>query len=738
MKNIIFSSLFAMSYIVCHSQNSLSGTIEDTNNHSTLEQVNVYFPRLEKGTITNADGTFTINNLPLGNYKLVVSLLGFKTYSTSVNIALGKNTIPIELTPSAIEMEEVIVSTPFHKLQSENVMKVEHAKVSEFKARGAITLADGITSMPGVESISTGVGIGKPIIRGLSANRVLVYTQGIRMENQQFGDEHGLGIGGAGIESVEVIKGPASLLYGSDAMGGVLYLNPEKFASSKDTEGDVNLDYFSNTDGLAVNGGIRTSTEKFKYLLRGSLASHADYQTGNDQGVTNSRFKEYDLKAGMGYQTNRFKTGLRYNYHYSQLGIPEEIGQQTSERSPEFPYQEIATHILSSKSSLFFENSSLEGTLGYIANNRKEFEDGADPALEMNLNTISYNLQYHMPEWKNLETIIGLQGMHQTNKNSGEEILIPDATTNDFGILGTAHLHLDKGGDLQFGLRYDHRAIKTDENSTPLTNGPMPFIDRSFASFNTALGYKIDISKNSVVRLNLASGFRAPNLAELTSDGVHEGTNRYEIGNTDLDNEQNFQIDIALEYKNEHIEIFINGFYNTIDRLIYIEPNGDFVEEDPVFLYRQQNASLYGGELGFHLHPHPLDWLHIESSFETVTGKLSNGNHLPLIPANTLTNTLRVEFDKNKDWLKTAYAFLSLRSVFSQSNVGDFENTSKGYNLLNMGIGGEIALFKQQMNIRLSCNNILNKAYVSHLSRLKVDDIANIGRNINIGLSIPL
>lgn len=738
MKKIIFSSLFAMSYIFCYSQNSLSGTIEDASDNSKLEQVNVYFPQLEKGTITNADGIFKIENLPLGNYKLVVSILGFKTYSTTVNIVTGENTIPIELTPSVIEMEEVIVSTPFHKLQRENVMKVEHAKVSEFKTKGAITLSDGITSIAGVESISTGVGIGKPTIRGLSANRVLVYTQGVRMENQQFGDEHGLGIGEAGIESVEVIKGPASLLYGSDAMGGVLYLNPEKFALPNDTEGDINLNYFSNTDGLAINGGIRTSTEKFRYLIRGSLASHADYRAGNDQQVTNSRFKENDLKAGIGYQASTFKTELRYNYNSSQLGIPEEIGQQTTERSPEFPYQEIATHILSSKSNLFFENSSLEGTIGYIANNRKEFEDGTDPALEMDLNTINYNLQYHMPKWKNLETIIGLQGMHQTNRNSGEEILIPDATTNDFGVLGTSHLHLDKGGDLQFGLRYDHRSIKTDENATPLTNSPIPFIDRNFASFNTALGYKIDVSKSIIVRLNLASGFRAPNLAELTSDGVHEGTNRYEIGNPDLENEKNFQTDLALEYKNEHIEIFINGFYNAIGQFIYIEPNGEFVEEDPVFLYRQQNANLYGGEIGFHLHPHPLDWLHLESSFETVTGKLSNKNYLPLIPANNLTNTLRVEFDKNNDWLKTSYAFLTLRSVFNQKNVGGFESTSEGYNLLNIGVGGEIALFKQQIDIRLSGNNILNKTYVSHLSRLKVDEIANIGRNINIGLSIPL
>lgn len=733
MKKIFFSSLFAMSFIWGYSQNSLSGTIKNNEDQSALEQANVYLPQLEKGTITDADGTFKIENLPKGNYKLVVSLLGFKTYATTAHIQAGDHSVQISLSPSAIEMEEVIVSTPFHKLQRENVMKVEHANIAEFKSKGAITLSDGITSIAGVESVSTGLGIGKPTIRGLGSNRVLVYAQGVRIENQQFGGEHGLGISDAGVESVEVIKGPASLLYGSDAMGGVLYINPEKFALSNDTKGDVNLNYFSNTDGLAANAGVKTSSNKFRYLLRGSITSHADYRTGNDQRVTNSRFKEYDLKAGTGYQAGNFKTELRYNYNALQLGIPEEIGEQTRERTPESPYQEIGMHILSSKSSVFFEKSSIEATLGYTANNRKEFEEGPDPALDMDLHTFNYNLQYHLPKWKNLETIVGLQGMHQTNKNSGEEILIPDATTDDYGILGTSHLHLDKNGDLQFGLRYDHRAIKTDENRTSVAD-----VDQKFNSFNAALGYKLDISKNIIGRLNLASGFRAPNLAELTSNGVHEGTNRYEIGDANLKNEQNFQTDLAWEYNNEHIEIFVNGFYNNIDQFIYIEPNGEFVDQDAVFLYRQQNAHLYGGEFGFHLHPHPLDWLHIESSFETVTGKLSTGDYLPLIPANNLTNTLRVEFDKDHNWLRESYAFITLKSVFKQDNVGEFETQSDGYNLLNLGLGGELALFNHPMNIRISGNNILNTDYVSHLSRLKVDGISNIGRNINVGVSIPL
>src|SRR5690606_27350971 len=137
------------------------------------------------------------------------------------------------------------------------VMKVEYAKIADLRTKGATTLADGITNIPGVSIVSTGTGIGKPVIRGLTSNRVLVYTQGIRLENQQFGDEHGLGVNDAGIESVEVIKGPASLLYGSDAMGGVLYLNPEKFASTNPASGDFGGNYFSNTQGFNTIAGFK-------------------------------------------------------------------------------------------------------------------------------------------------------------------------------------------------------------------------------------------------------------------------------------------------------------------------------------------------------------------------------------------------------------------------------------------------------------------------------------------------
>ncbi|MBT8294048.1 MAG: carboxypeptidase-like regulatory domain-containing protein, partial [Eudoraea sp.] len=340
----IFSILFISFYFNTNAQCTLRGNISAEDSSSPLEQVSVYLPQIEKGSVTGDNGEYAMNNLPVGTYKIIASFMGYQTFSSEITLTEGINTLDIVLLPSAIEMEEVIVSTPFHKLQRENVMKVEQAKVVALRKMGAITLADGITNIPGVESVSTGIGIGKPVIRGLSSNRVLVYSQSIRLENQQFGDEHGLGIGASGVESVEVIKGPASLLYGSDALGGVLYLNPEQFANMNSTEGSVNLNYFTNTQGMDANAGFKTSGERFKFLVRGSYASHADYKGGNDIRVTNSRFNEFDIKTALGYQFGIFKTELRYNLNSSDLGIPEEIGIQDLGRTPITPYQEINNH----------------------------------------------------------------------------------------------------------------------------------------------------------------------------------------------------------------------------------------------------------------------------------------------------------------------------------------------------------------------------------------------------------
>jgi len=741
---ILFNLLLLLAVSSIYSQTNLTGSIINKNTNEPISFANIYIPQLEKGAITDENGNYKITNIPNGTYKIVISIIGYETLSQSITSPYNE-ALNFSLAPSAIEMEDIIISTPFHKLQSENVMKVEQETVANLKANGAVNLADGITNIAGVESVTTGVSIGKPVIRGLSSNRVLVYAQGIRLENQQFGDEHGLGINDAGIESVEVIKGPASLLYGSDALGGVLYLNPEKFASINTSAGDVSGNYFSNTQGYNTNVGYKSSENHFKFLFRGSLAEHSDYKT-TDYRVTNTRFREQDFKAGIGYQKDSFKTEFRYNLNHSKLGIPEEIGEQSTQRTPLLPYQDITNHIFSSKSVIYFDNSSLDINLGYIYNDRKEFEEHhhhegeeehedeehteeeheeeLEAALHMKLKTANYDVKYHLPTLGKFETILGIQGMNQVNTNYGEEQLIPNATINDFGVLGVSHVHFEKT-DLQLGIRYDNRNINVESG-----------IQKNFNSFNGSAGIKTNISKNITTRINLSTGFRAPNLAELTSDGTHEGTNRYEIGNINLKNEQNFQSDVNVEFSNEHVEFFVNGFYNKINNYIFLSPNGNVIDGDPVFTYLQNDASLYGGEVGLHIHPHPIDWLHIESSFETVTGKQNNATYLPLIPANSITNVVRIEFEK--PWLKRGYAFIKLKSTFAQNNVGAFETTSEGFNLLSAGLGGRFNLFKKEATITISGTNLTDVNYINHLSRLKPDGIFNMGRNINIGFTYQL
>ena len=735
MKKLIFALVVSCTALM-QSQNTVSGKITDANN-KTLSGVSVYIQELQKGTLSKPDGTYSLTNVPKGTISISYALAGYGTQHKTVTDSQKQRIINVQLAAAVFEMDEVIVSTAFNKLQSQNVMKVAHETMKNLARKGTATLIEGLATIPGVSQISTGASIGKPVIRGLSGNRVLVYSQGVRIENQQFGDEHGLGLNDAGVESVEVIKGPASLLYGSDALGGVLYFNPEKFANANSYKVNFSQKWFANTLGSNSSLGVKTSTDNWKFLARGTLNTHSDYTTADGERVTNTRYQEKDFKTGIGYSDASFSSVLRYNFNDLNLGIPEEgIAEQSQSKSVLFPKQAVANHLLSLNSSIFFNRSKMDLDLGFISNDRSEFEDSDLAVLKMKLNTFNYNAKYYLPSSGKMQTILGVQGMHQTNVNSGEEYLIPDAVTQDFGAFGTTNYEWGTSV-IQGGLRFDTRNLTSEAQGVLGEEGAFEALKKSYTSWNAALGYKTNLSDAFIFRLNLASGFRAPNLAELSSNGVHEGTNRYEVGNANLKTEQTFQTDLNLEYKTDHLEFFVNGFYNHINDFIYINPTGETIEDNAVFNYIQNNANLYGGEIGLHFHPHPLDWLHLETSLETVTGKKQNGDYLPLIPANNWNNTLRTEWN-DLDWLKEGFATISLVSTFNQNKISGFETRTPGYSILNFGIGGTLHLGKTKIDVNLNGNNITDKKYIAHLSRLKIDGISNMGRNWVLGVQFSM
>lgn len=745
MKKYIFLIFMMSQSVLTFAQNSVFGTLKSETNKPIINaKITVY--ESNSYTFSNNEGEFLLKNIPLGTCTLLIEKEGFILKSETFQMTVNENKkIEIILQALTHQIDEVLVSTVFNKTQKENVMKVDHLRLNNLQKQGVVNLSEALTSSPGVNQLSTGNSIGKPIIRGLSGNRVLTYTQGIRLENQQFGEEHGLGLNANGLESVEIIKGPASLLYGSDAMGGVLFFNPEKYTMSGKTNGEFNQIFHTNTLGSNTSFGIKSSKNKLKFLWQNNYTTHADYKIPNGESVVNTRFIEKDIKLGTAYETSKYTADLRYNYNDINLGLLEHEHFESQDihehehghgRTPLSPSQKIDNHIVSLNQKVFFTKSRLESTIGYVYNNRKEIESADEVALNMKLKTFNYNVRYYLPTYSKFETIIGIQGLHQKNMNYGIERLIPDALMADVGIFATTQVNLTKNV-LQLGLRFDQRKINASTFGEEGEEGFFPTVNRNFKSFNAAFGIKSKWNEAVVSRINVATGFRAPNLAELTSNGVHHGSNRYEIGNINLRNEQNVQFDVAIDYTKEHFDFFVNGFYNHISNYIFIQPTGAEIDGNIVYNYTQNNAALFGGETGIHFHPHPFDWLHITSSYEMVIGQQRGNLDLPLLPANVWKNNFKASFNINSTF-KNAYVFVQANYTLAQNRISSFETPTPDYLLLGSGIGTDVHWNKLNFKLFVTGTNLLNKEYIAHLSRLKSDGVFNMGRNIVLGLNFNL
>ncbi len=735
MKISSFVILWMAMFINIQAQNSIYGTITDIKTNEPLPGVSVYFFGTQKGTTTNLEGKYSLTGIQESTIQLVYSFTGYVEQQKNLVFVDEKNkVINIALHERILELDEVILSTPFNKLQTENVVKVAYKSVASMQRRGIQNFMDGIAQISGVTQISTGSGISKPVIRGLTGSRVLVYNQGVRLENFQFGELHGMGINESGIGSVEIIKGPASLLYGSDAVGGVLYLIPEKYASKDVTKINIKSQYTSNTLGVNSTLGVKTSTDKFQFLARASFNTNADYAIANGDRVSNSRYNDRDFKAGLGYKSENITSDIRYNFNRAENGIPHNIGVQETTHKISGTHQELDNHVLSVKTDIALKNSSIKTNIGKTWHKRTNIAEGIT-RIGMQLNTLNYDAKWYLPTWRKIESIVGVQGLAQSNENFGLGYLLPNAQTNTIGFFSTLN-YTQNNTAIQGGIRYDTRHITTQDISEIGMTDYREGFDKNLANFTTSLGLKTNLFNGNTTRINIATGFRAPNLSELASKGIHEG--RIEVGNSQLKNEQNWQADIALEYENTHIEFFANGFINTITNYIYIAPTGETQDEYAIYKYKQDNAQLYGGELGLHLHPHPLDWLHIESSFEMVIGENETGNYLPLIPANQWKNQIRLTNNTNHSVLEKYFVNFGLNHTFDATKISEFETPQNTYTLINASLGSELKINEIQVICTLSAHNIFNREYISHLSVLREYDIPNMGRNLILGVTINL
>jgi iron complex outermembrane receptor protein len=726
----------------------------DNETKQPVSYAEVYFPDLKTSTITNTDGVFSIE-IKSPSALVQISCLGYKTLLETVAFETG---LILYLTPSLHNLQEVVVSANNSKLQSENVANVEKLNLKNNPEIHGISLTQKLSNIAGIDNFSTGTGIGKPVIRGLSGNRIAVFSQGIRIENQQWGDEHGLGLDENGYEQIEIIKGPASLLYGSDALGGVLYFSDERYAKENSLEAAIHSEYNSNTNGWRNTGAFKLSKNHFHWNVFGGYTTHKDYKGGDNVLVENSCFRTGDFKTTFGYTGKKFTTSLKYSFLNEQYGLTEteeEEGEEaeeeeaeetenttySSKRKPDFPYQDLTTHLVSSENTFFFDNTSkLKLDVGYVFNNRKEYEEETEDGsamLDMNLGTLSYNVKWYSPKWKESWTlIVGSQGMYQTNTNHGEELLIPDANTMDAGLFAMSDYYYAGKSYWQIGLRLDGRYVSSKEHGEEGEEGYFSKFSKLYPAINFSTGIYQQLPKQFSLRINLSSGYRSPNMFELLSDGVHEGTNRYEIGNTELKTENSYQADISIEYNSEHVEVFINPYFNYIRNYIYLQPTNYTIDDTYIYRYVQNDAYLYGSEAGFHFHPHPWDWLHVEASYSCAFGQNTKYNYLPLMPSQKINATIRASFSWKKVLQKFS-VYVQEQYSFAQKQIAEYEELTNAYNLVNAGVAFDFKAGKQEILFSVAVNNIFNESYYDHLSRYKQDGIYNMGRNLNVQLKLP-
>ena len=799
---------------------TLKGTVTDKADGTTMPGVTVSIPDLRIGTSTNSKGQYTLNHVSKGVYLVTFTFVGYTTYTEKVDFSKTGD-LNVQLKASTIETSEVVITGVSRATEIKRdpvpMAAVNKTYIDQHSASGNVI--DEIANLPGVSAVTTGPNISKPFIHGLGYNRVVTLEDGIRQEGQQWGDEHGIEVDQNSIDRVEVIKGPASLSYGSDAIGGVVnLLTPPPVPDGK-ILGDVQGTYGTN-NGL-INGSFRLQGNN-DGLVWGTVISDKeakDYQNQHDGRVYATNFKEKDARAMIGLNKSWGYSYLNASIFDDEQAIPDgsrdsltrQFTKQITDADTYRPivpasdlnsyalpalHQHVQLYRIYDNSNFIIGNGNLIVNLGYQYSHRREFthpEDADIPGLNLQLTTYTYDVKYNFNIAKTYETTIGVNGMYQNNTlGYSTDFPIPEYHQFDIGPFFVVKKSFGKL-DISGGARYDTRSftgkaayidttkqyfptLYTGANPTTTPNVTQQFsaLNKTFSGVSGSLGATYNFSDKFLLKGNIARGFRAPSIAELSANGPDPGSQIYHVGNSSFKPEFSVQEDIGafltLPNVSASVELFNNDIQNYIFQEQLLDANGNPErvdadgQSDPngpysKFKYVQSKARINGGEVSLDIHP--VSRLHFENELSLTYGQnLGTGGkvpdslkYLPFIPPLHTHSELRGTYNKGFGNFKQLYAFVGFDHYDAQNRffaAYGSETYTAGYNLLSAGIGGNLnnAAGKTVVKLFIEGTNLANVNYQSNMSRLKYFDnavvpagvqpgIFNMGRNISFKVVVP-
>ena len=805
-------SVFLMIYLcqISIGQNILTGKVSDRKTGEVIAGATVYIPELKTGDIADKNGVYKIDKLPRTSVTVQISFIGYKSLIEKID--LSATTIRnFELDQAITEINEIVITGTSRTTEiTKSSVPIISLSSKELQQNLNTNIIDAIAKLPGVSAVTTGPNISKPFIHGLGYNRVLTLFDGVRQEGQQWGDEHGIEIDENAVDHIEIVKGPASLTYGSDALAGVVNLLPSTAFHLDTVQGHIETNYQSN------NGLINTSASlngNRKGVIWGGVISHKqaeNYRNKYDGRVYGTAFNESDLRVFAGLNKQWGYSHLNFALFNDLQEIPDgsrdsvtrRFTKQITEADTFRPivssselnsykitplHQHVQHYLLYSSNNFIIGSSKLGVTVGYQQSIRQEFSHPEFlhiPGTYLDLKTLTYDIKYSLPESKGWETSVGINGMYQRNSNKGTEFIIPDYHQLDIGpfVLITKTL---KKLDLSAGIRYDTRifsndqmytrpnpetglSLKVNPPDTAMATHTFYGYKHVFSGISGSLGATYNITSKFLIKANIARGYRAPNILEISANGVHSGDLIYQIGNKGFNPEFSLQEDLGISYRSDHISGSLDIFNNNISNYIFNQKLLNHSGQDSViikgnqtFKFQQAGAQLYGMEASLDIHPY--DWLHFENSISVIYALNKGGNgiqvtndskYLPFIPPLHTSTEIRVNLKRKLKHFSSLYLKAGIEYYARQNRIYSDYNTetlTPGYILFNAGVGSDILNRHGKViaDIDILVNNITDTAYQSHLSRLKYFEpypnnpsgrsgIYDMGRNISIKLTIPL
>jgi iron complex outermembrane receptor protein len=742
---------------------TLSGRVTDAATHDPLPFATVLVKELNTGAVADEKGRFRIEKLCPGSYTFVCSFLGY-TSITYKAILSGNATYNFVLLSEATAIDEVIVKGQREEdraLTSQSRIDIKDEEL--IKVRGA-TLGEALTSVTGVYTLQSGPSIFKPVIHGLHSNRILIFNNGVRQEGQQWGSEHAPEIDPFIATKLSVIKGASSIRYGSDAIGGVILVEPSSLPEEPGVSGEVNTVAASNNRMGVVSGIVQGAFDKklngLSWRAQGTYRRAGNSQTP-DYYMENTGFREGNFSGALGYKKKNFGGEVYYSQFNTQLGIfsgthaasindiqaaiqrPEPITPSYFSYTIARPYQQVKHDLFKANAFLIFGNQSrMDVVFARQQNERSEYDyvplsGRLNPELYLRLISHTVDAIYKHKAIGNYSGTLGFNGITQGNVRQ-YQMLIPNFRNYGGGLFYIGRWTKDRL-TLEGGTRFDYRWLRayTLDNNTAQVITPT----WNFKNFTGTIGSQYYFKPNLSWTVNAGTAWRAPTVNELLSQGVHQSAIAYENGNPDLHSEIAYNFTTSLHFHGNRFHGELGVYNNIIDGYIFLKPDLKYIHtvrgSYPSFTYTQVNARFRGIDVSG-------TYALVDSlNFTTKVSMLYAWNntihdYLQLIPANRYENSLRYGLG-NKGPFKQSYIGVTGIYTARQRRVpanSDYLAPPSGYFLLNASLGFSIPINKHVMTFSLTANNLLNQVYRDYMDRFRyfTDEP---GRNFMLKVRMP-